>query len=95
MKDIDDSELLEMMDVCDQDSTLNPPTQQPSTTQVTEVEMVFFVFYCFCSSFHLIIDVRKKVKQCVVQTFEFILAISCFFKVTCEGEQIFLEGTCA
>ncbi|XP_035476813.2 ATP-dependent DNA helicase Q4 [Scophthalmus maximus] len=28
IKDIDDSELLEMMDVCDPESSLNPPTQQ-------------------------------------------------------------------
>ncbi|XP_070777641.1 ATP-dependent DNA helicase Q4 [Enoplosus armatus] len=44
VKDVEDSELLEMMDVCDQESSLNPPTQQdvvhpdkpvPSTAQET------------------------------------------------------------
>lgn len=38
VKDIEDSELLEMMDMCDQESGLNPHTQQdtlvPSTVQV-------------------------------------------------------------
>ncbi|XP_044028662.1 ATP-dependent DNA helicase Q4 isoform X2 [Siniperca chuatsi] len=39
VKDVEDSELLEMMDVCDQGSSLNPPTQQdipvPSTAQMS------------------------------------------------------------
>uniref|UniRef100_A0AAQ6ACX3 DNA 3'-5' helicase n=1 Tax=Amphiprion ocellaris TaxID=80972 RepID=A0AAQ6ACX3_AMPOC len=45
-KDVEDSELLEMMDVCDQESSLNPPTQQdllpadqpqPGATQVIQI----------------------------------------------------------
>uniref|UniRef100_A0A3P8S7E1 DNA 3'-5' helicase n=1 Tax=Amphiprion percula TaxID=161767 RepID=A0A3P8S7E1_AMPPE len=46
-KDVEDSELLEMMDVCDQESSLNPPTQQdllpadqpqPGATQVIQID---------------------------------------------------------
>ncbi len=50
LKDIEDSELLELMDVCDQESSLSPPTQQdmlhtdtpaPSTAQVSKRGNVF------------------------------------------------------
>lgn len=48
VKDIEDSELLEIMDVCDQEGSLDPPTQQdiatdtpaPSTAQVIKRSLI-------------------------------------------------------
>lgn len=57
VQDVEDFELLEMMDVCDRKSSLNPPCQQdivytdkpkPAAAQV--IKMVFITFYAFFST---------------------------------------------
>lgn len=67
MEEIEDSELLEMMDVCDQENKPNPLTQQQVIPVLSTAQVMLYFIICFSNDTflqnHLCI---KKKKWCEI-----------------------------